>query len=102
MSSVRGGVSPDFRLTIDDLVVSHDTVWARMRATGTDTGGHFGRPPTGRTFDIQVIDICRFERGVMVEHWGCRTGWRSSINSASPADAHRPSQGATLHTAFDG
>ena len=69
VSSVRGS-APDFRLTIDDLVVSHDTVWARMRATGTDTGGHFGRPPTGRTFDIQVIDICRFDRGVMVEHWG--------------------------------
>jgi len=29
-----------------------------------------GRPPTGRTAFIEVFDVCRFEDGKMVEHWG--------------------------------
>jgi predicted ester cyclase len=29
-----------------------------------------GRPPTGKSFAITVIDICRFENGKIVEHWG--------------------------------
>ena len=60
----------DFRLTIEDAVVDGDTVWGRLRATGTDTGGHLGRPPTGRAFAITVIDIIRFADGRAVEHWG--------------------------------
>ncbi len=27
-------------------------------------------PPTGKTFAIDVIDICRFRDGRIVEHWG--------------------------------
>jgi predicted ester cyclase len=29
-----------------------------------------GHPPTGRQLEIDVIDICRFRDGRMVEHWG--------------------------------
>ena len=29
-----------------------------------------GRPPTGNSFVIAVIDIRRFENGKIVEHWG--------------------------------
>lgn len=60
----------DFHLEIEDAVVSGDTVWARLRATGTDTGGQLGHPPTGKPFEITVIDVARFEDGQMVEHWG--------------------------------
>jgi len=28
-----------------------------------------GRPPTGKTVTVDVIDICRFEDGKIVEHW---------------------------------
>ncbi|HEX6871043.1 MAG TPA: ester cyclase [Micromonosporaceae bacterium] len=62
--------APDFRLSIEDAVVHGDTVWARLRATGTDTGGQLGNPPSGRRFTITVIDIMRFLDGVGVEHWG--------------------------------
>ncbi len=61
---------PDFRLTIEDLVVDGDKVWARQRGGGTNLGSFMGRPPTGRTAFIEVFDVCRFEDGKMVEHWG--------------------------------
>lgn len=60
----------DFTLTVVDLVASEDTVWIRNRATGVNTGSVMGRPPTGRPFDITVIDILRFADGKVVEHWG--------------------------------
>lgn len=64
------GAFPDFRITVEDLVVDGDTIWARMRATGTHEGPLMGIPPTGKAFDITVLDVCRFENGKMVEHWG--------------------------------
>ena len=59
-----------FSLTIEDMVADGDTVWARMTGRGTDSKGFMGRPPTGRSFAITVIDVCRFEHGKIVEHWG--------------------------------
>ena len=61
----------DFHLALEDASVTGDTVFARLRATGTDTGGQIGHPPTGRTFAITVIDVARYDPdGQMVEHWG--------------------------------
>lgn len=62
-------LAPDFALTLDDVVVQGDMVWARCTARGTHTGPGIG-PPTGRTWEITVIDICRFRDGKVVEHWG--------------------------------
>ena len=59
-----------FSLTIEDMVADGDKVWARLTGRGTDSKGLMGRPPTGRSFAITVIDICRFENGKIVEHWG--------------------------------
>lgn len=67
--TLRGWFS-DFDLTIVDLIASEDTVWIRCRATGVNTGNVMGRPATGRSFDITVIDVARFADGKMVEHWG--------------------------------
>ena len=63
-------VFPDFKITIDEVVASGDKVWARQRGGGTNLGSFAGHPPTGRKAFIDVIDICRFEDGKMVEHWG--------------------------------
>lgn len=59
-----------FSLTIEDMVTDGDKVWARLTGRGTDSKGVMGRPPTGKSFAITVIDICRFENGKIVEHWG--------------------------------
>jgi len=60
---------PDFTLTIEDVVAEGDKVWARMTARGTNSGGFMG-PPNGKTFEIAVFDVVRFEDGKVVEHWG--------------------------------
>ena len=61
---------PDFTITITDVVAVGDKVWAMQKGGGTNLGSFAGRPPTGRQAFIDVIDVCRFENGKMVEHWG--------------------------------
>lgn len=53
----------DLKLTIEAIVEAGETVWARSRATGVD-------PRSGKPVTIDVIDICRFADGKLVEHWG--------------------------------
>jgi hypothetical protein len=53
----------DFKLTLEASVETEDTVWARCRATGID-------PRSGKPVTIDVLDICRFRNGKLVEHWG--------------------------------
>jgi predicted ester cyclase len=60
----------DMRMTIADIVAAGDDVWVRARATGHNDRPVMGRPPTGKDFEIDVIDVIRFRDGKMVEHWG--------------------------------
>lgn len=69
VSYLRDTYAP-FSLTIEDMVADGDMVWARMTGRGTDSKGLMGRPPTGRSFAIAVIDVVRIENGKIVEHWG--------------------------------
>ncbi|MEW5718953.1 MAG: ester cyclase [Chloroflexota bacterium] len=61
---------PELRLTIEEIIASGDKTWARITARGKHQGPFMGQPPTGKPFAITVIDICRFENGLIVEHWG--------------------------------
>jgi predicted ester cyclase len=61
---------PDFKITIDEVVVSGDKVWARQKGGGTNLGSFAGHPPTGIKAFIDVIDVVRIEDGKIVEHWG--------------------------------
>lgn len=62
---------PDLAMTPEDLVDGGDKVVARARFTGTHTGDFMGMPATGKSVDVQVIDILRFEDdGLVHEHWG--------------------------------
>lgn len=61
---------PDLELTVTMLTADGDTVWALNRARGTNMGSVFGNPPTGKSMEIDVIDIARFVDGKLVEHWG--------------------------------
>jgi predicted ester cyclase len=56
-------------LTIEDMAAVGDRVWIRMTARGTNLGPMFG-PPTANEMTITVFDVCRFENGKIVEHWG--------------------------------
>jgi predicted ester cyclase len=61
---------PDFTLTIDDMILSGSNVWGRMTGRGTHKNKFGPLFPTGKTFEITVIDIMRFESGKLIEHWG--------------------------------
>ncbi len=60
---------PDFHLTIDHMAADGDNVWLHMTARGTNLGGLLG-PANGKSFEIAVFDLLRFEDGLIVEHWG--------------------------------
>ena len=62
---------PDFNMEAEDVLVSGDKVVARVRGTGTQQGAFMGMPATGKSVDIQLIDIIRFgDDGLAHEHWG--------------------------------
>lgn len=62
---------PDLRFEPEEVFASGDRVVARFRASGTNTGDFMGMPATGRSVDVQGIDIIRFgEDGLAHEHWG--------------------------------
>lgn len=61
---------PDLKLTIDEMITSGGKVWVRMTSRGTNQGSFMGFAPTGKSFTITVMDVCRFEGGKIVEHWG--------------------------------
>jgi predicted ester cyclase len=63
-------ILPDVKLTIEDITVDGDKVWGRMKAHGTHRDMFMGKSPTGKTVTVDVIDICRFEDGKIIEHWG--------------------------------
>ena len=62
INSARAEVN-GLTLVIEDIAETDATVWGRCQATGTD-------PRSGRSVIMDVIDICRFENGNLVEHWG--------------------------------
>jgi steroid delta-isomerase-like uncharacterized protein len=62
---------PDLRMEAEDVLVSGDKVVARVRGTGTHEGEFMGMPATGKSVDVQLIDIIRFgDDGLAHEHWG--------------------------------
>ncbi len=60
---------PDLHMTIEDMAAQGDKVWIRMTAHGTNLGPLAG-PPTGKSMTVVCMDVCRFEDGKIVEHWG--------------------------------
>ena len=51
------------------MIVAGDTVVLKGALRGTDTGGHLGRPPTGRAIDDWVVHIMHFEGDGVVSEW---------------------------------
>ncbi|WP_229249311.1 ester cyclase [Dyadobacter sandarakinus] len=61
---------PDIHVTIHQQVAEGDLVTTRKTISGTQTGTLLGIPPTGRTLNIDVVDIVRVKNGRYFEHWG--------------------------------
>jgi predicted ester cyclase len=61
---------PDMHMDMQRMTVDGDCVWVHGRGHGTNTGEMMGMPATGKSVDIDFIDILRFKDGKLVEHWG--------------------------------
>jgi steroid delta-isomerase-like uncharacterized protein len=62
---------PDLHFHAEDVLPSGDKVVVRARATGTNEGDFMGMPATGKTVDVNLIDILGFaDDGLVHEHWG--------------------------------
>ena len=62
---------PNLQMGPEDVLASGDKVVARVRATGTHQGELVGIPGTGKSVDVQLIDMMRFdEDGLVAERWG--------------------------------
>ena len=62
---------PNLRMEPEDVLASGDKVVARVRATGTQEGEFMGMPASGKSVDVQLIDVIRFgDDGLAHEHWG--------------------------------
>ena len=62
---------PDLHMDPQDILTSGDKVVVRARITETHQGEMMGMPATGKSIDVQLIDILRFgDDGLAHEHWG--------------------------------
>jgi len=63
---------PDYHEELEWLVAEGDFVAWRSRGHGTMAGAMGPFPPTGRTMDLVIIGMHRFENGKIAETW---TSW---------------------------
>jgi steroid delta-isomerase-like uncharacterized protein len=62
---------PDMNMHVEDVVADGGKVVARVRYTGTHHGEFMGMPATGKSVDVNLIDIFTVgDDGLVHEHWG--------------------------------
>ena len=60
---------PDLTAIVHDQVADGEKVVTRKTLRGTHQGNLLGIPPSGKTVDIEVIDILRVRDGRITDHW---------------------------------
>jgi len=60
---------PDFKIAVDDVLVSGDNLIYRWTITATHTGPLRGLPPTGKAVRFSGLAIDRVANGRIVEEW---------------------------------
>jgi predicted ester cyclase len=62
---------PDFHMEVLHVIGEGDMACAHFRLTGTHGGEFMGIPATGRSVDIEGIDLVKLsDSGQITEHWG--------------------------------
>jgi predicted SnoaL-like aldol condensation-catalyzing enzyme len=61
--------SPDVEYRLINTIAQDDLVCLQYRSVGTQTGNLGPFPPSGKRFDVDVVDIFRVQEGKIVEHW---------------------------------
>ena len=60
---------PDVHRTLEDIIADEDTVWIRVKITGTHTGEYRGIAPTGKKYVMDAVPHYRIVDGKIVEGW---------------------------------
>ena len=60
---------PDIYRTMEDIIADEDTVWIRVKITGTHTGEYRGIAPTGKKIVMDAVPHYRIVDGKIVEGW---------------------------------
>lgn len=60
---------PDFKITVDDVIVQGDKGVTRWTVRGTHQGELMGVPPTGNQIEVTGITINRVAEGKIIEQW---------------------------------
>ena len=60
---------PDAHFTIDDMIAEGDRVVTKKTFTGTHSAALGDLPATGRSVNLQFVDIMRVREGRIIEHW---------------------------------
>lgn len=60
---------PDFEAPIEDIVAEGDRVVTRTKERGTHEGPFAGIEPTGRSVEVQGLNLYRIEDGEIAEMW---------------------------------
>ena len=61
-----------WHVTVEDVIAEGDKVVVRLTESGTMVGPWLGRAPTGKSFQLGAVQICRLAGGRLVEMWGFR------------------------------
>lgn len=61
---------PDIDIVVHAVVAEEDHVAFHSTMRGTHLGEFLGIPPTGKTFEVNLVDFIRIEDGKFVEQWG--------------------------------
>ncbi len=61
---------PDLNVEVERTVSQGDLLTVHSRISGTQLGEFMGVPASGKTFNIEAIDILRLSSGRIAEHWG--------------------------------
>jgi steroid delta-isomerase-like uncharacterized protein len=68
------GAFPDLRVAVRQTIADGDRLAVHFAISGTQFGPFMGPPASGRTFEVEAIDIIRLSDGRIAEHWGVRDG----------------------------
>jgi predicted ester cyclase len=71
ISWIHSGLD-DVSYEVKDALQCGEKVVLRCTMRGTNTREWMGHAPTGRSFVVDHIHLCRLEGGRIAEHWGAR------------------------------
>jgi len=61
---------PDYKFTVDEVIIDGNKVVVLNTFTGTNTGPWMDMKPTGKSVNVDGIDVIYLTNGKATEHWG--------------------------------